>query len=140
MNEMVNKRLLPGDTFTPEMHLKQAGFTYSTCGPCTKNKERIQKFKEPRESRYNYRNELDKTCFWHNMASEEFEDLLRTRASDKVLPDKAFNIQNMDDIKEALHGLRGLASCFLLENMSNEKLAEKLHKPIIRKLEKCQLY
>ena len=94
MNEIVNKCLLPGDTFIPEMHLKQPGFTYSTCGPCTKNKERKQKFKEPRESRYNYRNELGKTCFWHNMASEDFEDLLRRRSSDKVLPDKAFNIAN----------------------------------------------
>ena len=28
------------------MHLKQPGFTYSACGPFTKNKERIQKFKE----------------------------------------------------------------------------------------------
>ena len=92
MNEMVNKCLLPGDNVMPEMHLKQPGFTYSTCRPCTKNKERIQKFKELGDSRYNYRKELDKTCFWHNMASEEFEDLLRTRASDKVLPDKAFDV------------------------------------------------
>ena len=30
----------------PEMHLKKTGFTYSACGPLTKNKERIQKFKE----------------------------------------------------------------------------------------------
>ena len=41
MNEIVNKFLLAGDKFMPEMHLKQPGFTYSTCGPFTKNKERI---------------------------------------------------------------------------------------------------
>ena len=29
-----------------EMHLKQPRFTYSACGPFTKNKARIQKFKE----------------------------------------------------------------------------------------------
>ena len=46
MNEIVNKFLLAGDKFMPEMHLKQPGFTYSGCGPFTKNKERIQKFKE----------------------------------------------------------------------------------------------
>ena len=46
MNEIVNKFLLAGDKFMPEMHLKQPGFTYSACGPFTKNKERIQKFKE----------------------------------------------------------------------------------------------
>ena len=43
MNEIVNKFLLAGDKFMPEMHLKQPGFTYSACGPFTKNKERIQK-------------------------------------------------------------------------------------------------
>ena len=44
MNETVNKFLLTGDKFMSEMHLKQLGFTYSACGPLTKNKERIQKF------------------------------------------------------------------------------------------------
>ena len=39
MNEIVNKFLLVGDKFMPEMHLKQAGFTYSACRPFTKNKE-----------------------------------------------------------------------------------------------------
>ena len=46
MNEIVHKFLLAGDKFMPEMHLKRPGFTYSVCGPLTKNKERIQKFKE----------------------------------------------------------------------------------------------
>ena len=46
MNEIVNKFLLAGDKFMPEMHLKQAWFTYSACGPFTKNKEKIQKFEE----------------------------------------------------------------------------------------------
>ena len=44
MNEIVNKFLLRGDKFIPEMHLKQSGFTYSACRPFTQNKERIQKF------------------------------------------------------------------------------------------------
>ena len=44
MDKIVNKFLLAGDKFMPEMHLKQPGFTYSACGPFTKNKERIQKF------------------------------------------------------------------------------------------------
>ena len=51
MNEIVNKFLLAGETFMPEMYLKQPGFTYSACGPFTKNKERIQKFKETGNSR-----------------------------------------------------------------------------------------
>ena len=43
MNEIVNKFLLAGDKFMPEMHLKQPGFTCSACGPFTKNKVRHQK-------------------------------------------------------------------------------------------------
>ena len=53
----------------PEMHLRQPGFGYSTCGPFIKNKERIQKFKETGDSRYIYQNKLDKACFQHGMAS-----------------------------------------------------------------------
>ena len=40
MNETFNKFLLAGDKFMPEMHLRQPGFTYSACGPFTKNKEK----------------------------------------------------------------------------------------------------
>ena len=39
--EIVNKFLLVGDKFMPEMQLKQPDFTYSACGSFTKNKERI---------------------------------------------------------------------------------------------------
>ena len=62
MNEVANKFLLAGDVM-PEMHLKQPEFTYSDCGPFTKNKERIPKFKGTEDSRYIYRNELEKVAF-----------------------------------------------------------------------------
>ena len=52
MNDIINKFLLTGDKFLPEMHLRQPGFTYSACGPFTKNKERIQKFKQTTDSRH----------------------------------------------------------------------------------------
>ena len=52
MNEIVNKFLLAGDKFMPEMYLRQPGFTYSACGPFTLNDERIQKSKETGDSRY----------------------------------------------------------------------------------------
>ena len=55
MNDIVNKFLLAGNKFMPEMHLKQPGFTYSACGPFTKNKERIQKFKETGDTSYIYK-------------------------------------------------------------------------------------
>ena len=50
--------LLSGDNFMPEMHLRQPGFTYSACGPFTKNRERIQKFKERGDSRYIYQKDF----------------------------------------------------------------------------------
>ena len=41
MNDIINKSLLAGDKFLPEMHLKQPGFTCSACVSFTKNKQRI---------------------------------------------------------------------------------------------------
>ena len=92
MNEVVNKLLLAGDKFMPEMHLNRPGFTYSACRPFTKNKERIQKFKETTDTSYIYKNEIDKACFQHDMAYGNFKDLKRRTFSVKVLRDKAFNI------------------------------------------------
>ena len=68
MNEIVNQFLLVGDKFMPEMDLKQPGFTYSACGSFTKNKERMEKFMQIRNTDFVYKNELDKACFQHNMA------------------------------------------------------------------------
>ena len=85
MNETVNTFLLAGDKFMPEMHLRQPGFTCSACGPFTKKKERIQKFKETGDSQYIHQNELDKGCFQHDMAYGDFADLTRRTASDNVL-------------------------------------------------------
>ena len=92
MNDIVNKFLLIGDEFMPEMHLRQPGFTYSACGPFTKNKERIQKLKGTGDTKYIYRNELDKACFQHDMTYGDFKDLEKRTASDKVLRSKPFSI------------------------------------------------
>ena len=59
----------------PEMHLRQPQFVYSACGPFTKNKERIQEFKETGDTSYIYK---------HDMAYGDFKDLARRTASDKV--------------------------------------------------------
>ena len=68
MNEIVNMFLLVGNKFMPEIHLKQTGFTYSACGPFTKNEERIDKFMTIGNTDFIYKNELDKACFHHDMA------------------------------------------------------------------------
>ena len=92
MNKIVNKFLLSADKFMLGTHLKQPGFTYSACGPFTKSKERIHKFKEIGNTNYIYKKELDKACFQHDMVYGNFKDLARRTASDKVLRDAAFNI------------------------------------------------
>ena len=91
----------------PEMHLKQSGFTYSACGPLTKNDETIQKSKETGNTSCIYKNNFDKACFQHDLAYGDFKDFARRTASDEVLKDKALNIAllqilNMMDIKEGL--------------------------------------
>ena len=65
------------------MQLKQPEFFSIACGPFTKNKERIQKFKGTGDSRYIYKNELGKASFQHDIAYRDFKDLVRRRASDK---------------------------------------------------------
>ena len=92
MNEIVNKFLLAGDKFMSEMHLRQPQIVYSACGPFTKNKERIQKFKEIGDTSYIYKNELYKACFQHDTAYGDFKDLAKRTAADKILKDKAFKI------------------------------------------------
>ena len=48
---------------------------YSDCGPFTKNKEKIQKLKEKRDTKYIYKNELNKACFQHGIAYGYLKDL-----------------------------------------------------------------
>ena len=129
-----------------EMHLKQPGFTYSACGPFTKNKERIEKFMQTGNTNFIYKNELDKACFQHDMAYGKSKDLAKRTQSDKVLRDKAFKITSdpkydgyqrelgsivykFFDKKSALLNKssgRGIA------NEPNYQFTNELHKPIIR--------
>ena len=90
MNEIVNKSLLAGYKFMREMRLKQPGFTYSACGPFIKNKERIEKFMATENTNFIYKNDLDKSCFQHDMAYGKSKYLAKRTQSDKVLRDEAF--------------------------------------------------
>ena len=74
------------------MYLRQPRFKYSGWGLFTKNKEKIQQFKETEGSWYIYQNELVKACFQHEIAYEDFKDLTKRKAFDKILRDKVFNI------------------------------------------------
>ena len=132
----------------PEMHLKQPGFTYSACGPFTKDKERIQKFKKIGDTKYIYKSELDKACFQHDMAYGGFKDLAKKTVSDKVLRDDTFNIAKNPKNDEYQIGLASMVYKFfdkkskVIDNeiKQNEQLAEELQKSIIKKRKKEEFF
>ena len=117
MNEIVNKFLLAGDKFMPEIHLKQPGFTYSACGPFTKNKEKIEKFMQSENTDFILKNDLDKACFQQDMAYGESKDLTRRTESDKVLRDKAFKIASNPKHDGYQRGLASLVYKFLIKDL-----------------------
>ena len=98
----------------PEMHLKQPGFTYSGCAPFTKNREIIEKFMQTGNTDLIYKNELDKSCFQHDMAysKSKYDGYQRGLAS---------IVYKFFDKKSSGSGV----------NEPNYQLANELHKPII---------
>ena len=112
MNKVINKFLEAGDKFMPEMHLRQPQFVYSACGPFTRHKERIKKFKQTCDTRYIYRNELDKACFQHDSTYADHKDLINRTKSDKVLRDKAYNIASNPKYDRYQRGLASMVYKF----------------------------
>ena len=112
MNNIINKFLLAGDKFTPEMHLRQPQFVYSACEPFPRHKERIKKFKQTGDTRYIYRYELDKACFQHDSAYADNKDLINTTKTDKVLRDKAYNIASNPEYDGYQRGLASMVYKF----------------------------
>ena len=149
MNNVINKFLLAGDKFMPEMHLRQPQFVYSACGPFTRHKERIKKFKQTGDTRYIYRNELDKACFQHDSAYADHKDLINRTEADKVLRDKAYDIASNPEYDGYQRGLASMVYKFfdkksmgsgIATARSSSILADELHKPIIRKFNKRKVY
>ena len=143
----------------PEMHLRQPQFVYSACGPFTRHKERIKKFKQTGDTRYIYRNELDKACFQHDSAYADHKDLINRTKSDKVLRDKAYDIASNPEYDGYQRSLASMVCKFLdkksmgigvkkLKNTTKSSslkrssliLADEIHKPIIKKFNKRKVY
>ena len=163
MNNIINRFLLAGDKFMPEMHLRQPQFVYSACGPFTRDEERIKKFKRTGDTRYIYRNELDKACFQHDSAYADHKDLANRTEADKVLRDKAYDIASNSEYGGYQRGLASMVYKFFdkksaaepssLESMgsgfkklkntiksSSSILADELHKLVIKKIDKRKVY
>ena len=143
----INFVIIYKNKFMPEMHLKQPGFTYSACGTFTKSKERIEKFMQTRNKNFIYKNELDKSCFQHDMAYGKTKDLVKRTQSDKVLKDKAIKIASDPKYDGYQRGLASIVYKFfdkksasfnkskgsVISNKPNYQLANELHKPTINK-------
>ena len=168
MNNIINRFLLAGDKFMPEMYLRQPQFVYSACGPFTRHKERIKEFKRTGDTRYIYRNELDKACFQHDSAYADHKDLINRTEADKILRDKAYDIASNPEYDGYRRGLASMVYKFFdkkstaepssLESMgsgvkklkgtakpsslerSSLILADELHKPAIKKFDKRKVY
>ena len=157
MNNIINKCLLAGDKFMPEMHLRQPRFLYSACGPFTRHKERIKEFKRTGDTRYIYRNERDKACFQHDSAYSDHKDLINRTEADKVLRDKACDIACNPEYDGYQRGLASMVYKFFdkkstagpsslertgsgFKKPSSSILADELHQPIIRKFNKRKVY
>ena len=126
----------------PELHLKQPVFTYSACGPFTKNKQKIEKFMQTGNTDFIYTNELDKACFQHDMAYGKSKDLVKRTQSDKVLKDKAFKIASDPKYDGYQRGLASMVYKFFDKKSSgsgvaaepNYQLENELHRQIIEDL------
>ena len=151
MNNIINKFLLAGAKFMPEMHLRQPQFTCSACRPFTKHKQRIQKFKVTGDTNYIYKNELDKAGFAHDAAYSDSKDLTKRTVEEKILRNRAFNIakdQKYDGYQRGLVSMiyksfdkksEGSGVNTKLASQ-NQQLAEELHKLIMKKFEKRKVH
>ena len=146
MNNVINKFLLAGDKFMAEMHLRQPHFVYSACGPFTRHKESIKEFKRAGDTRYIYRNELDKACFQHDSVYADYKDLINRTEADKVLRDKAYDIASNPKYDGYQRGLASMVYKFFDKKStgsgiaSSSILAHELHKPVIKKFNKRKVY
>ena len=147
-NNIINKFLLADDKFISEMHLRQPQFIYSACGPFTRRRERIRKFKQTGDTRYIYRNDLDKACFQHDSAYADNKNLINRTKADKVLRDKAYNIASNPEYDGYQRGLASMVYNIFdkksigsgIARPSSLKLADELHKLVIKKINKRKVY
>ena len=154
MNEIINKCLLVGDKFMPEMHLRQPRFVYSGCGSFTRHKERIKVFKRTGNINLLYRNALDKACLKHDAAYAKYKDVENRLIANDKLKNSSYDIASNPDYDGYQRGLASMLYKFFNSKVTphkktisgkgtkevNKILAEELHKHVIRKFNKRKVY
>ena len=140
--------MLVGDKCIPKMHLTQPQFIYSVCGTFTRHKERIKKFKQTSDTRYIYRDDLDKACFQNDSVYADNKDLINRTKADKFLQDKAYNIASNPEYDGYQRGLASMVYKFFDKKSmgsgfvkdSSLILADEFHKTVIKKFNKRKVY
>ena len=152
-NDIINKFLLIGDKFMPEMHLwDPKAKKYSACGPFTKHQKRIDMLMKDGRLSHLLKNRLDAACFQHDSAYAKYKDRLNRKQSDIVLKNKAVKVATDPRVNRYQRGLASMVYKFFNErtkgsdinlqanSLNNEILAEELHEPIIKNFKRRKVY
>ena len=151
--DIINRFLLIGDKFMPEMDLwDPKAKKYFACGPFTRHQQRINDFRKDGKISHIAKNRLDAACFQHDSACAKYKDRLNREKSDVVLKSKALKIALDPKVNGYQRGLASMVYKIFIERTKgsgikydkkldeNKQLAEGLHKPIIRKFFKKEKY
>ena len=144
--DIINRFLLIGDKFMPEIHLwdPKVG-KYSACGPFTRHKQRLNDFMNDGKLSHILKDKLDAACFLHDSAYFKHKDRLYRKKSDVLLNNKALEIAMNPKINGYQIGLASIVYKVFDKRskesgLNNEILAEELHKPIIKNFKRRKLY
>ena len=145
-SDIINKFLLIGDMFMPELHLWDAKVKkYSACGPFTKHHQRIDQFMKDSRNKNIAKNKLDAACFQHDSAYNKYKNSLNRKQSNVVFKNKALKIAIDPKVNEQQRSLAAMVYKFFNERtkvsgIEIKQLPEELHKPIIRNFKRRKMY
>ena len=152
-SDIINRLLLIGDKFMPEMHLWDPKVKkYSACGPFTRHQKRIDMVMKDGRLSHILKNRLDTACFQHDSAYAEYKDRANRRQSDIVLKNKALKIAADPRVYGYQRGLTSMVYKFFNERnkgsginnkenlLVNSQLAEELRKPTIKNFKRRKVY
>ena len=152
-SDIINKFLLIGDKFMPEIHLWDPKVKkYSACAPFTRHQQRINDFMKDGRISHIAKNKLEAVCFQHDSAYAKHKDRLNRKQSDIVLKNKALKIATDPEVNGYQRSLAAMVYKFFNERTKgsgiesgnrfpeNKKLAEELQKPIIKNFKRRKVY
>ena len=145
-SDIINKFLLIGDKYMPELHLWDSKVKkYSACGPFTRHQQRIDQFMKDGKISHIAKNRLDAACFQHDSAYNKYKDPVNRRQSDIVLKYKALKIAVDPKVNRYQKSLAAMVYKFFNERtkgsgLNNKELTEELHKPIIKGFKRIKVY